>query len=202
MNEKFKTTNLINLDVFSTSLDLVDNKKLLNEIELHNSNGEQGFLGYKSGGSDIYISEDIEFPKFSPECNRLSLEIESAVTTLLGKKMKITEIWALELSRGQSVSVHSHKSNTHMHPNEYYSVAYYPVSPAGSSKLIFNVSWCNTMENLIGITPKEGMLVIFNSYIKHLTNRHDSDEKRVVVSANLCPEIPNITPVPDWSVYG
>lgn len=115
--------------------------------------------------------------------------------------MKITEIWSLTLNKGESVSAHSHRSNTHMDPSEYYSIAYYPSAPVDCSKLIFDVSWCNTIENLVHITPQTGMLVLFNSYIKHFTDRHPLDISRVVVSANLCPEEPNKTPVPDWSAY-
>jgi hypothetical protein len=201
MNKEFKQINLINLNVFQTSIDSVDNKKLLNEIENYQSEIEQKYLdGYLNGGGHTYY-EDKKFPKLMPESSLLFEEIENAVTQILGKSMKITEIWTLTLNKGESVSAHSHKSNTHMHPDDYYSIAYYPSAPQNSSKLIFNVSWCNTMENLIPITPKEGMLLIFNSYIHHLTNRHDSETKRVVVSANLRPEIPNTTAVPDWSAY-
>jgi hypothetical protein len=84
---------------------------------------------------------------------------------------------------------------------EYYSVAYYPSAPTGSSKLIFQVSWCNTIESLISIDPKPGMLVVFNSYIQHMTNRHNAIDRRVVISANLKPDSPNTTVVPDWSAY-
>ena len=123
------------------------------------------------------------------------------VSLVAGKKMKIDECWSLTLNKGESVGPHSHKSNTHMHPVDYYSAAYYISVPAGSAKLIFNISVCNTIETLIPITPENGMFLVFNSFIQHYTDRNLSDEPRMVVSANFSPVTPNITPVPDWSAY-
>lgn len=201
MNNDFERINLIDLGIFKTRLDSIDNKLVLAEMDSSNLQIEQKFIdGYSTESWHTYY-EDGKFPLQMPECSRLHFEIENAVTKIIGKKMVISNIWSLTLHKGESVSLHSHKSNAHMHPVEYYSVAYYPSVPAGSSKLIFQVSWCNTMENLISISPEPGMLVIFNSYIQHMTNRHDSADRRVVISANLGPEQPNMTVVPDWSAY-
>ena len=201
MNKEFKQINLINLNVFQTSIDSVDNKRLLNEIENYQSEIEQKYLdGYLNGGGHTYY-EDKKFPKSMPESSLLFEEIENAVTQILGKSMKITEIWTLTLNKGESVSAHSHKSNTHMHPEEYYSVSYYVNAPEGSAKLIFNVNICNTIERLIPITPRSGMFLIFNSFIQHYSDRHNSDEPRLVISANFHPVEPNLKHVPDWSAY-
>lgn len=201
MNNNFERINLIDLGIFKTRLDSIDNKLVLAEMDSSDLQIEQKFIdGYSTESWHTYY-EDGKFPLQMPECSRLYSEIENAVTEIIGKKMVISNIWSLTLHKGESVSLHSHKSNTHMHPMEYYSVAYYPSVPAGSSKLIFQVSWCNTMENLISISPEPGMLVVFNSYIQHMTNRHNSMDRRVVISANLGPEQPNTTVVPDWSAY-
>ena len=199
MNRIFKSKKLINLEVFTTTIESVNNEKILNELSEYGSSMDKKYIdSYLDGNNHTYY-EDTKFPKSAPECLRLYDEIESTVSGFLNKKMKITEIWSLTLNKGESVSAHSHRSNTHMDPSEYYSIAYYPSAPMDCSKLIFDVSWCNTIENLVHITPHTGMLVLFNSYIKHFTDRHSQDESRVVVSANLCPEEPNKTPVPDWS---
>ena len=205
MNEKFERVNLINLDVFKTRIDSIDNKKLLEEID--SSSLEIGIAESNEplgNNANTYHAsyEDRRLNRNLPECLRLSAEIENSVSSMTGKKMLISDMWSVTLNSGESVSSHSHKSNTHMHPMDYYSVAYYPSAPIGGSKLIFEVSWCGIMENLISISPESGMLVIFNSYIHHMTDRHRIGDKRVVVSANLGPESPNTTPVPDWSVYG
>lgn len=201
MNRIFESKKLINLEVFTTTIESVNNEKILNELSEYGSSVDKKYIdSYLDGNNHTYY-EDMKFPKSEPECLRLHNEIESTVSGFLNKKMKITEIWSLTLNKGESVSAHSHRSNTHMDPSEYYSIAYYPSAPVDCSKLIFDVSWCNTIENLVHITPQTGMLVLFNSYIKHFTDRHPLDISRVVVSANLCPEEPNKTPVPDWSAY-
>jgi hypothetical protein len=115
--------------------------------------------------------------------------------------MILESIWSLILKNGESVSVHSHKSNTHMYPNDYFSIAYYVKTPPGSAKLFFEAPYCNTIENLISVEPKNGTLLIFNSFIKHFTERHLVNEDRVVVSANFIPKQPNLKPIPDWSAY-
>jgi hypothetical protein len=197
----FESKKLINLEVFTTTIGSVDNEKILDELNRHGSSVDKKYIdSYLDGNNHTYY-EDKKFPKSSPECLRLRDEIESTVSGFLGKKMKITEIWSVTLNKGESVSAHSHRSNAHMDPSEYYSIAYYPSAPVDCSKLIFDVSWCNAIENLVRITPITGILVLFNSYIKHFTDRHQIDASRVVVSANLCPEEPNKTPMPDWSGY-
>jgi hypothetical protein len=45
------------------------------------------------------------------------------------------------------------------------------------------------------------MLIVFNSFINHMTNRHYNEEQRVVVSANLSPVNENLSENPDWSAY-
>ena len=198
---EFERINLINVGVFKTTLGSIDNEKILAEMDSSNLQIEQKFIdGYSKESWHTYYEDD-KFPARLPECSRLYSEIENAVTNIVGTKMSISNIWSLTLSKGESVSLHSHKSNAHMYPMEYYSVAYYPSAPTGSSKLIFQVSWCNTIESLISIDPKPGMLVVFNSYIQHMTNRHDAIDRRVVISANLKPDSPNTTVVPDWSAY-
>jgi hypothetical protein len=70
-----------------------------------------------------------------------------------------------------------------------------------SADLIFLTNHCNLIENSYAISTKTGMLVLFNSYIHHMTNRHYGEEKRIVVSANFKPKNENMTAVPDWSEH-
>jgi hypothetical protein len=57
------------------------------------------------------------------------------------------------------------------------------------------------MQTNVPVIPEKGKLVVFNSYITHMTARHSIDEPRLVVSMNLAPVVPNIDPNADWSVY-
>jgi hypothetical protein len=189
--------NLISLDVLVGYLEGIDNSKLFQEIDSDSHDLEARFLADKN---HTYY-EDKRFPFGKPESEKLISALTEAVRNELQMDVEMDAIWTLTLERGQSVSMHSHKSNTHMRPSEYFSIAYYVNAPNGSADLIFETEYCSAIESQTRISPEPGMLVIFNSFIKHMTNRHDSDEKRIVVSANFVPVFPDTTPTQDWSAY-
>lgn len=196
MND-LKVVNLFSLNVYTSYLKDINNNIILNEIQEHS--------GLIPDVKDPYPAhtfyEDRTFPFEKPECKKLFKEIEKTVSSILNKKMKINSIWTLSLEKGQSVTAHTHKVNTHLYPEEYFSISYYINAPKDSADLIFTTSHCNTIETSTAITPKTGMLIVFNSFINHMTNRHYNDEPRLVVSANLSPVNPNLSQNPDWSAY-
>ena len=187
---------LINLNAYVVELADVDNR-LLSSIVL---SGQKPVSGTFMVDNHHTYFEDTVLPD-CPEVNNLCSLISQAVGDVLGSDYAVESIWGLVLNRGESVMMHSHKSNSHLHPSEYYSIAYYPSVPDGSAELIFSMTHCNVIEQAVSIKPREGMLVIFNSYIPHMTSRHMSSEPRVVISANLSPVTPNKEIVPDWTPY-
>jgi hypothetical protein len=190
--------NLIQIDVLRTKLSGIDNKKLIEEIV--NTRGEIDETYLEDKHHTYY--EDKRYPFGYVESEKLISKLTESVSTILGRQMILSEIWTLTLEHGQSVAAHSHKSNTNLHPEEYFSIAYYPSAPDGSADLIFLVNAANTIENSIAIKPETGDLIIFNSYLMHMTNRHGNrEEARVVVSANFAPKTPNVKPTQDWSAY-
>jgi hypothetical protein len=192
---------LINLSVYSTVINDIDNEKVFEDIVTFQKKLESK-TSFLDGDTTYFASyEDSTFPKQSLECSKLKDTITEIVCSFLQKEMILESIWSLILKTGESVSVHSHKSNTHMYPNDYFSIAYYVKTPPKSAKLFFEAPYCNTMENVICVEPKNGTLLIFNSFIKHFTERHLASEDRIVVSANFIPKYPNTKPVPDWSAY-
>jgi len=193
-----ETIPLIAISVMKTRLDDVDNEKLIDEIK--NSNGCID-MNYLEDKHHTYY-EDGRYPFNMPESEKLIPKLVSAVSLVLGRDMELSDIWTLTLEEGQSVAAHSHKSNTHVHQEEYFSIAYYPNAPENSADLIFLATACNTLETSVTLPPKTGDLVIFNSYLMHMTNRHrNKNEQRIVISANFSPKKPNIKPLSDWSAY-
>jgi hypothetical protein len=190
--------NLIQIDVLKTKLSGIDNNKLIEEIVNAQSNIDDRYLEDKH---HTYY-EDERYPFGHAESEKLINKLTESVSAILGRQMILSEIWTLTLEHGQSVAAHSHKSNTHLHPEEYFSIAYYPSAPDGSADLIFLANAANTIDNSIVIKPETGDLIVFNSYLNHMTNRHrNKDEARIVISANFIPENPNQTPTQDWSAY-
>ena len=190
--------NLLTVNVFKTKIKNVDNNKLVEEIRVCSGEIEQQFL---SKENHTYY-EDKRYPFGQPESEKLINTLSEAVDSIVGVKMVLSEIWTLTLNYGQSVAAHSHKSNTHMHDEEFFSIAYYPSAPEGSADLIFMVDACNTLEKSVSIKPEAGGLVVFNSYLMHMTNRHQNKNiERIVVSANFKPKKPSRMETQDWSAY-
>jgi hypothetical protein len=190
--------NLLSIDVKKTKILGIDNLKLIDEIRSSDGVIEEHFFRNKN---HTYY-EDQRYPFGKPESEKLINVLTEKVSQLTGREMILSEIWTLTLKDGQSVAAHSHKSNTYLNQKDYFSIAYYPSAPTGSAELIFMVDACNTLEQSISITPETGDLVMFNSYLMHMTNRHQNQfEERVVISANFWPKNPDETPSQDWSAY-
>jgi hypothetical protein len=202
MSEEIKvnTIPLIRQNVFTANLDGINHSKIASDIKSYGKtiNQDCGEYGWISRGFVQY--EDIVVP-ITPEITKLENTILNVIEELTGKKYKIDDMWAVNLLENQSVIAHSHYSNFHFHPDEYYSIAYYPEAGCDSAELIFTSSWCEHMNGTTSIKPATGMLVLFNSYIKHMTARQKSSSPRLVLSMNLSPIQPNVSPNADWSVY-
>lgn len=197
MNKKYEKINLITLDVFTTDITNIDNDLVAREIKEYS--GSIPYIKDPNPAHTFY--EDRHYPFSMPECSRLIEELKLSVNSILGKDMELDSIWTLTLERGQSVAGHTHRVNTHLHPNDYFSISYYVNAPDGSADLIFLTNHCNMIESSYAVPAKTGKLVLFNSYIHHMTNRHYGEEDRIVVSANFKPKNENFTVVPDWSEY-
>ena len=198
---KIQQHDVLRLQVNTVILDSIDNQKLIKEIEETANSIPVNFIeGFGTSTNQTYF-EDSTFPWNMPEASKILSEIEKIVSTIGNLSMKVSEAWTLSLDFGQSVMAHSHRMNNHMKPSEYYSIAYYANAPAGSAKLLFEVGHSNISESIYSIEPEVGMLVVFNSYMKHMTTRHLSHEKRIAISANLVPIKPSMEIVPDLSGY-
>lgn len=199
--------NLFTLNVYKVFLQDIDNDLLLKEIgEYSNasnpsSHPKNGMANIKSETPTHTFYEDKFYPFGKPESEKLLVEITKAVNNFTGSDMLLDSAWTIALEKGESVLCHTHKVNTQLYPENYYSVSYYVTAPENSADLIFVTTHCNTIERATPIKIEKGMLLIFNSFIPHMTNRQYSEEKRVVVSANFNPKIPNQTPSADWSEY-
>ena len=90
-------------------------------------------------------------------------------------------------------------SNTsHIHSNNYISAAYYIKAPKNCGDIIFydprsvttfrhpKISKPNKLnKNIFSVQPKEGLLVLFPSYLYHSVDINETDEERIVLSFNI-----------------
>jgi hypothetical protein len=195
-----RQVSLINLNAYTVKLDGVDNETIASQMYEHAGliEPESPEYGWVSRGFVQY--EDLVVP-VTKAITHLENSIKSVITQISNKECVIDDIWGVILTKDQSVISHNHSSNLHPHPEEYFSFAYYPDAPEGSAELIFSVGYCNKMSHIMPVQPETGLLVIFNSYIDHMTARHKLDTPRLVISGNTSPVNPNLEPNADWSVY-
>lgn len=198
--EQINEIPLIRLSAFSSVLDNVDNEAIARQMYSQAVPIEQESPDYGWISRGFVQFEDLIVP-ISPEITALEESIKMVIAMISGKECIIDDIWGVVLEKNQSVLAHSHKSNLHHHPQEHYSFAYYPDAPDGSAELMFMVGYCDTMQHVVPIKPRPGLLVVFNSFIYHMTARHALEQKRLVISGNTSPIRPNENPNADWTVY-
>ena len=107
------------------------------------------------------------------------------------QQVKITGMWSV-INRAGAANAR------HIHPNAFLSAAYYVKAPENCGDIMFhdprsaavyrrpkisNDNILNTSE--ISITPKDGLLVLFPSFLNHSVKPNESDKDRVVISFNI-----------------
>ena len=104
---------------------------------------------------------------------------------------KITGMWSV-INRANAFN------ERHFHPNNYLSSAYYVKAPESCGDINFfdprdvnvirspNLSEHNLLINdRLGITPREGLFILFPSYLHHSVEPNKSNEERIVISFNF-----------------
>lgn len=197
---KCEKVSLIDLGIWVGKFDDIDPIKISNDIKNYAKTIEQDCPEYGAISRGFVQFEDLVMP-VTKEVTRLEKAVAEKLKELFGKDYVLHDTWAVDLIKNQSVIAHSHHSNLHVDPTEYYSVTYYPQVPDGSAELIFDYNYCGLINGVKSVKPEVGTFVIFNSYINHMTSRNQSNESRLVVSMNWGPTHPNVSPNADWSVY-
>ena len=110
---------------------------------------------------------------------------------LINQQVKITSMWSI-INRSDATNV------PHIHSNSFISAAYYVKAPKNCGDIVLqdprkepvyfhpkviNPNKLNT--NNVKITPEEGLLILFPSYIHHSVEANNSKEERVVISFNI-----------------
>lgn len=187
---KIHEISVVKQSIFVSSLEDIDNSSLIAELD-----------SYYLNISNANVSSDMRFPLAGPECAKLKNGIDLQINAVAGKEMECREFWMFSLTNGGSVPIHNHWTNYQLHPEEYYSIAYYPAVPRGSARLHFSATYCRLMKQTISVNPEPGMLIIFNSYIDHYTDKNTTFEKRTCISANYRPVVPDKSLVSDWASF-
>ena len=150
---------------------------------------KSNFLGWHSKNFDL----ELEQPRFF--VNSISSQLNSVFNdmgwNIKNQEVKITGMWAIINKKNASNSMH-------IHSNNYISSAYYVKAPKNCGDIVFydprfaatyrypKISKTNKLNsNIVSFQPKEGMLVLFPSYLQHSVNLNKSNKERVVISFNI-----------------
>ena len=195
-----KRSNELNL-VFSTPIwttqilnyQELNNKmfKYIKDLQIQNPKGitKSNLFGWHSNDFDL----ENEQPKYF--INSISKNLNQAFNDMgwdvKNQEVKVTSMWSVINKKNAS-------NARHIHSNNYISAAYYVKTPEKGGDIVFHdprsvttfrypkIAENNTLNsNIFTIQPKEGLLVLFPSYLYHSVDLNRSEEERIVISFNI-----------------
>ena len=177
----------------------LENFRMINE-EMYNfikesQNKDQ--KGIKKSNNKGWHSKDFNMKEIETQnfIKNISPFIEKVITDMNWEKdkqsVKISNMWAIINTGGSTNSRHQHGNST-------ISGAYYVRAPENCGDIVFydprpapvfyyptavSSNFLNAQVN--SITPKEGALILFPSYVDHSVNENLSNKERIVISFNV-----------------
>tara|TARA_B100001057_G_C22810254_1_gene935118 strand:+ start:1297 stop:1899 length:603 start_codon:yes stop_codon:yes gene_type:complete len=146
----------------------------------------------KGWHSKNFDMQEIQIQNF---IKNISPSIENVMTDMNWEKskqsVKISNMWAI-------INIGGSTNSRHQHGNSTISGAYYVRAPKNCGDIVFydprpapvfyyptalNSNLLNAQVN--SITPKEGALILFPSYVDHSVNENLSNDERIVISFNV-----------------
>lgn len=144
----------------------------------------------KNGFTSFYNVNLAKRPDFE-FMNKAAMNMFAQYLNVVGKPnlgMRLDNAWA-------SIYGKDHFVPQHTHPMSHLSLAFYAAATEGTGQLVFEnpsrghfqhfyppeISW---LHYRFSIQPKKGLFVVFPSYLTHNTEPHESDDFRVIYSAN------------------
>ena len=170
------------------------NSKLLDYIKELKSKDDAGKLksninGWHSKNFDLKNENIVFF------INNISTQINKTLNDMgwdLEKNtLKITSMWTI-------INPPKASNSRHIHSNNFISAAYYIKAPKNSGDIVFYdpreanvirhpiIKTHNKLNgNIFSVVPKDGLLVLFPSYLHHSVNVNQSEDDRIVLSFNI-----------------
>ena len=175
-------TNIYSLNVFASSLEGINNKKLselaLKQVENKGQRKEE----FESGTA----FEDSPLDPNAKEVKQLRATIKRTIHKHIDSRAQEGEMWAHVLKPGETTQIHSHRNKKDW---DFLGLSwvYYPQMPEGENiggKIVFQTQIGGTKTINKDFTPKTGMFIIFPSWLPHFTTRCTSEELRISISGN------------------
>lgn len=162
-------------------------------VDVHQSNYTSDTDGYTSfyTGSLLECEEFIPLQKYLDSAIKLSLSEKEGTNKF---DLKWMDFWYTIYDTGKNVE-------EHFHPNCIISGVYYLKCPENCGDIVFLDSTYNYKNYCVNIsplktftyprnfkvTPEEGMILLFPSWLTHKTEHNQSNEDRIMFAFNLVP---------------
>ena len=172
---KEEMIQLIGLDCVKAKLNGIDNEKI-KSIVYDNANNK-----FSDNPNNTGI-EDSRLPDGNEYVENMKTIITRSTSTYLQHSVKLLNIWAHIVPPNGSTNYHHHRGEYAI--DKVCSVVYYVDVPENSGDLIFMMNVCN-VEFVKEVKSEEDHLVIFPSFIPHMTGKNKSDRDRISISANF-----------------
>ncbi len=165
--------------------------KFIKDTQTKDNKGinKSNIKGWHSNDFDLQENEPKNFINFiKPSIEQVMLDMNWERKKQI---IKISNMWAI-INIGGSTNLR------HQHGNSTISGAYYVRAPRDCGDIVFydprpaavysypRVAGPNLLNAQVnGISPREGALVLFPSYVDHSVNENLSNEERIVISFNI-----------------
>ena len=128
--------------------------------------------------------EDSRIPD-DPEIDKLKHKVMEVVAERIDQRYYLQEIWAHILGPLQSTMIHSHR-NPKDYNSLYLSWVYYPHQhPQDKGGRLRFQMVSHMMMNNHEVTPREGHIVFFPSWLNHYTTPNVGNDDRISISGYL-----------------
>lgn len=177
--------------VYSHKKETEGTKKI--SLDAHQSNYTSDTNGYTSfyTGSLLHNEEFVPLQKYLDSAIKLSLKEKENTDKF---DLQWMDFWYTIYGTGENVE-------EHFHPNCIISGVYYLKCPEKCGDIIFldnNYNYKNYCVNIsplktftyprsFNVTPEEGMILLFPSWLTHKTEYNQSEKDRIMFAFNLVP---------------
>ena len=191
---------LLSIGYSIVQLSGIDNKQLSEDI-IENKHLRLDDDPNQTGYEDTLLPDTVESRKLLSKVYSEVRKVNSYLTILdtsnfgqydrfIKRSVRGKGVWGHILEPGQSTMYHEHdltdiqRTRGHI---DGISFAYYVTYPENSGELVFCVE---TLKRriMLPVKPSVGNLVLFPTYVPHLTLRNRSKETRISVSGNFFPD--------------
>ena len=182
LNGEFEPIFMVGHSIHALN-DVVDNDQIAKDVLI---------TRHQKLGCDPYFAESLgpscELPN-TPAVGLLLDTIDEIIKSKCRQLKKEGKAWSVFSEEGESIMWHNHSNDRGGMPG--LSFVYWVTVPENSGKFAA-ILQVDQMRHYETIVPKEGNLLLFPTYLPHLTTRNCSGKLRISISGNYYPPYFNL----------